>query len=224
MPELGPVPAGDGATWLTSFRADVAVGLLDGFSIAPTVGGVLSLDLLASAGLVSTAEDAGFAGGGTLGNFGIGIRVGVFRESFSLPGVTLSATRRWVDGTSIGGFGDPGGQGAEFDHEVTSLRAVVGKELYALGLLAGVGWERHGGDAKIQASSAASPDRIIPADDVETERVLFFGGASYNFLVFQIAAEGGWARGLDAVPGRLEGGFDPEEGSLFGSLSLRLVF
>ncbi|MGD2069780.1 MAG: hypothetical protein PVI57_14000 [Gemmatimonadota bacterium] len=218
---LGTVPASDGTGWLPGVRATGAVAVFDGFSTAPTMGGILAVDLLATASWVGTSADDGFDGEGRLGG-GVGIRLGVFRESFTLPGVTLTAARRWMGQTRIGTFGDENGQGAEFDNTVTSLRAVIGKELFAVGFLAGVGWERYGGDVVIQASAPATPDQLITTEDFHAERALVFGGLSWNFLVLQLSAEAGWAGGFNAIPDRAAG-FDPTRGAFFGAVAFRVI-
>jgi hypothetical protein len=220
---LGSVPAGGERGWLKSVRGDLALGAFDGFSVAPTVGGILSLDLLATAGLVTSSRKDGFAGE-TLAGVGVGVRVGVFRESFTLPGVTFTATRRWLGETRFGTFGEEGGRGAEFETTVTSLRGVVGKDFFALGFLAGMGWDRYEGSARVQAAVPSGTDSVFDADDFDADRMVVFGGVSYNFLVLQLAAEGGWAEGFDAGSGRAAGSFDPEEGTLFGGVSLRVMF
>lgn len=218
---LGVVPATDGTSWLPGVRATGALAVFDGFSTAPTMGGILSVDLLATASWIGTSADDGFDGDGRLGG-GVGIRLGVFRESFTLPGVTLTATRRWMGTARIGTFGDENGQGAEFDNTVTSVRAVIGKELFAVGFLAGAGWERYGGDVVIQASAPATPDQLISTEDFHAERALVFGGLSWNFLVLQLSAEAGWAGGFSAIPDR-GGGFDPTRGTFFGAVAFRIV-
>ena len=40
----------------------------------------------------------------------------------------------------------------EVESVTTSLRAVVGKNLFALGLMGGVGWDWYDGDAEIRAN------------------------------------------------------------------------
>ena len=46
----------------TGSRGSVAVGILDGLSLMPTVGGILSLDLLASASLLFLSESDRLSG------------------------------------------------------------------------------------------------------------------------------------------------------------------
>ena len=69
-------------------NGSVAVGVLDGFSLMPTVGGVLSLDFLASGSLIFLGESDGFAG--NEGIFSVGGRLGIF------PRVVHAAWRHGV--------------------------------------------------------------------------------------------------------------------------------
>ena len=194
----------------------LAAGLLDGFSPRPTVGGVLSLDVFAGAGVLFLPEGAGFLGNTT--TWGVGANVGLLRESFTLPGITLSAAYRGVGELQLGDRTAGDAIQVVFDPSVTSLRALIGKDLLAFGVLAGVGWDRISSDASL---TVAGPGAA--SGDVKSTRPLIFGGASVNLLLVQFSAEGGWAGGFDAVPGRSTSGYDPEDGSLFLSLAGRVT-
>lgn len=208
-------------------RLSSAVGLVDGLSLAPTIGGILSLDLLASLSIVSLPGSRGYDG--SVWGWGLGGRVGLLRESFTLPGVSVSLVRYGVGSVSLG---DPtaGDRGRlTVDPAVTSIRAVAGKDLVGLGVLAGIGWDRFGGDAEVVAripATATEPalEGRASTDDFDPSRRVYFAGLSLNLLILQLSAEGGWASGYDAVPGRAAGGFDPTDGSLYGSLSVRLTY
>lgn len=206
----------------------VTVGVFDGFSPLPTVGGVLSLDVQGSAGRVFLPGDEGFQEGSNV--FGVGARVGLLRESFTLPGVTVSVARRWADEVRLGDPADPRQTGVAVDVGTTSVRATAGKDLLALGILAGVGWDRYDADGRVQVHRPGGPageEWIVGATEVDgfrSQRALLFAGASYTFLVLQLSAEAGWARGFDAVEGRDGAAYDPEDGRFFGSLAARLTF
>jgi hypothetical protein len=106
----------------------------------------------------------------------------------------------------------------EVDPSVVSLRGLIGKDLLAMGVLAGAGWDRYGGDGRISVPGAEAV-----GSGLESERWLYFVGASFNLLLLQLSAEGGWAGGFDEVPGRARGGYDPTSGSFFLSLAGRLT-
>lgn len=222
----------DDPFFASSIQLSGAVGLFDGFSLLPTVGGLLSVDLVGTGSFVFLPDDRGFDGASSA--YGVGARVGLLRESFTLPGISISAVQRWSGEITVEGVGDATGTvdaAAFFEPSTTSIRATVGKDLLAVGVTAGLGWDRHGGRLGIVSRSGTAEGETGPvvrearAEDLVDSRFLAFGSASLNFLVLQISAEAGWAGGLDPVPGRSPGtGFDPTAGSWFGSLGARLTY
>jgi len=201
-------------------EASLAVGIFDGFSLMPTVGGILSLDLLASGSLTFLGESDGFLGNKSA--VSLGGRLGIFRESFSLPGVTVSATRSYgqrVDWSS-------GGSGTQIDTDVstTSVRAIIGKDFFTMAVLAGMGWDWNEGEMGVRV-----PDPTIIAglgigrmDDLTTRRTIYFAGVSITRLVFQFSLEAGWAGGYDGLPG-YSGAYDPASVTPFVSVAGRLT-
>ncbi len=227
----GGAPAPEESTTVTTVQGGVVLGVFDGFSAAPTLGGILALDLLGEVDFLFLPGSAGF-GGNSL-SWGIGARLGVLRESFTVPGITVSAGWRSVAEV---GFGDPGSGspvdglegpgGMEFDLEITSVRALLGKDLLGVGLLLGGGWDRYVSDVLL---AVADPDGamdpgVATADGIANTRWLLFGGASRTFLVAQVSVELGWADGFHGPPGRGSGGFDPGRGTVFGDLGFRITF
>ncbi|MDX1566289.1 MAG: hypothetical protein R3223_00715 [Longimicrobiales bacterium] len=217
----GTLPADD--VFVTGLDLTGVVGVFDGFSPLPTVGGVLSLDLLATGSFLFLPEDRGFPSSEFV--FGAGARLGLLRESFSLPGVSASVVRRWGGETNVEG-GTGVGSGA-FELSSTSLRVTVGKDLVGVGLLLGTGLDRYSGAVSISTSGASGPvgDPAwdATAGELTDTRPVFFGGASLNYLVLQLSAEVGWMGGFDEIPGR-SSGYDPTRGSWFGGLGVRLTY
>ena len=70
-------------------HAEIALGLFDGVRLFPTVGGFLSLDAFGKAAFLLLPESEGFSGGTTA--YTAGVRIGIFREGFTIPGVSVSA-------------------------------------------------------------------------------------------------------------------------------------
>ncbi|HSG08201.1 MAG TPA: hypothetical protein VLA36_07580 [Longimicrobiales bacterium] len=223
-PVIRPDPvARNGMDWdysiSPSFHGQATVGLFDGFSIGPTVGGLLALDAIGKADLTLFPDSKGFVDRQSTG-FGYGARVGLLRESATLPGVNFSATR-----THGGDVDYIGGEiGIHLDNVLTtSLRAVVGKEFMIGGIQAGAGWDRYESDGEILfLGPIVTPPPPTPMVDFHTSRLLFFGGWSKTFRVMQVSGEFGWARGFHGVTPHVEE-FDPATGSLFGSFSVRLA-
>jgi hypothetical protein len=212
------------SSWVPALQGAVAVGLFDGWRPAPTVGGLFSVDLMATAGVGVLPSDDGFQR--SVSAVGYGVRIGVIRESFTLPGVTLSAVRRHLTDVEWAGSSGSGARIVELDApRVTSLRASVGKDLLALGISAGVGWERVESDGRFSPPGGGSGGAAaVEFSGLRTDRTLFFGGLTATFLVLQLHGEAGYAAGFDPVQGRSDPAFDPTAGSIFFSLSGRLLF
>jgi hypothetical protein len=215
--DVGSGPAREAEFILPALHGSVSVGLFDGFSPAPTVGGVLAVDLVGSAGMVFLPSGQGFDGSTPV--LTVGARLGLLRESFTLPGAAVSLTRRFGASARLGELNAGDRWTATVEPTVTSVRATVGKDLLGVGLLAGVGWDHHGGEATLELPTGPAAG----TDDFETTRTLIFGGASVTFLVLQISGELGWAEGFAEVPSYRNVPFDLAGGTVCASLALRLT-
>jgi hypothetical protein len=223
MPDLlgsGTGAAGENVVNTYGVNSSLAVGVLPGFYLMPTVGGVLSLDFVASGSLIFLGESDGFPG--NKGIFSVGGRLGIFRESFTLPGVTVSVMQ------SFGGSADwtAGVDAPQIDTDIstTSVRAIIGKDFFTLAVLAGFGWNWDHGEMRVQV-----PDPTIPGgqgigfvDDLTTRRSVYFGGVSITRLVWTLSLEGGWAGGYDGLAG-YPGMYDPGAITPFVSVAARLT-
>ncbi len=222
MPAVG---AGNGQSSLaSSLDADGAVALYNGLSPAPTVGGVGAVDLLGSLGVVSGGGDRVH---GTPATFGIGARLGILRESFTVPGVSVSAMiRRTGSLTAIG----PDSATARFSHIADwALRATVGKRLFPLNTLVGVGLDRTSGDVTITEPPCTGNCSLVGQNPVTAPltqtRATFFGDLTWTSLVFNATAELGWQRGGSPAASAFPTGYESvvRKGGLFGSIGLRLT-
>lgn len=219
---------GSGRSTATGLGAEAAVGLFRGFTLAPTVGGVGSVDLLGSAGVVFPGDDFGRArsagAGGSTRPFtwSVGVRAGLFRESFTLPGVSLTGTYRSVGRVSHGDP-DPIGSPAYWSADLSALgaRLVASKNVLGIGLAIGAGLDRVSGDARIRYPSGASELRDI---DLEQDRTLLFGSISYTLVVLHGVVEVGWQDAHDDTAPYLDPALEAEggDGGVYGSAALRL--
>lgn len=204
-------------------RVGAAAGLLDGFRLMPNMGGVLSLDLTASYSLVRLPRGAGF--GGSSHGFGAGARLGLVRESFVLPGVSVSATRRWHGAVRAGSTGDddPATE-VETGLTVSSLRATAGKNWFVIGVMAGAGWDRYEGDARVALSSTNGASASAEGR-VRSDRLLYFAAAWFNFVISQVSLEAGVAEGVDDPfsADRQGASFDPARRTWFASAAFRVT-
>jgi hypothetical protein len=215
--DLTAAPVGTRKATVGSLHGAIVVGAFDGFSPKPTVGGVLGLDLVLTGDWVFLPQGDGFDGSAAA--WGYGLRLGVVRESFSLPGITLSASRRHSGDVEISPPSVEEAVGLR-NPVTTSLRGEVGKEFWGVGILVGAGWDRTEADARIEVRSGDVA--LSVTDPVAADRALFFAGLSRTFVVWQLSGEFGWAQGVGGGSPELAG-FDAGQGTLFGTLALRLT-
>ena len=223
--------------------ANLSVGLTQGFSVAPMIGGFGAIDLLGSVSvlplsLLDDFEDNAFS-------WGAGARVGLIRESFVTPGVSVSLMYRdlgdvkfgnvcsgvetpAVDNRSACSTSDDDFGEIDFGLSNWSTRAAVSKRLLGLGLTAGVGYDKFNTDADFAfraPTGAGGTEQIFRYRDiaVDNDRWSAFLDASFTVLVASLVAEVGWMQGSDAITGfPSTSDFDPGEGTWFGSLGARL--
>ena len=212
---------------IPSIDIDATVGLFSGFSPAPTLGGLLSVDLLGSVGIVPIPAGEGFESGRPL-SWGAGARLGLLRESFTVPGLSISGMYRRMGNVT---YGDPTLEDdpAFFTTDLTnySARAAISKRLLMLGLTAGVGYDRYISDMSLGARGESSTlgSYVIRAsqDGFENDRTMAFLNLSYSLIILHAAAEAGWQSGGDIVPNTdFAESFDPAKGAWFGSFAIRL--
>lgn len=206
---------------LAGLRVDAIAGVVDGFQLGPSIGGVFAVDLIGSYSRVRLPGGAGVSG--STSGMGLGARVGLLRESFTTPGVSVSATRRW-HGTIRAGSIDAG-TAAQADPELTvsSLRAVLGKNWFVVGVMGGLGWDRYEGDTRLSVARGAA-DAASVTGHVASERTLYFISGWFNFLVTQFSAEIGAAEGVPDPFVDRTGRYDPARLTWFASLASRITF
>jgi hypothetical protein len=215
-----PNGADEASAWTPGLQAGLGLGVFGGFHLMPTVGGFLSLDVFGTASFLFLPDGSGFDG--RVGVYTVGARVGVLQESFTLPGVSVSASRRFSGEVQLGdaSTGDP--MAIRVDPSVTSIRATVSKDLFAFGVLAGLGWDDFSSDVGLNVTDGATG--IVPATgSLDGTRRLYFGSLTKQLgILAWITVEGGWADGFDPVAGYTGTGHDPEKRSTFGSVTLLL--
>ena len=217
----------DTRSFLLGARLTTVAGLFDGFSPVPAVGGVFSLDAVGSLQWVRVPGSV--ASGGSKIGWGGGVRVGIFRESFSLPGVSLSGMFHRA-GELRYGYVEGTGALVALEPSVTSIRLIAGKDLWPLGLSAGVGWDRYRGNGSIQAR--ISPGTTVPEGEARSgprelsmNRRYVFGGVNFTWLITQMAAEVTWAaEGSPLTELDGTGVFRPGGTELQGALTFRVIY
>lgn len=243
LPDVLAEQAGEGAARLNravgipapALGGNLSVGVFPGVSVAPGIGGIGSMDLLGSATwLPFRAFDThGFGAGSPDLAWGAGARLGLLRESFVAPGVSLSAMYRTL-GTV--GFGEvEAGDAGEFSFNLNdwSTRLAVSKRFLGLGLTGGIGYDRFESDYAFAVRQAGG---LLPLPwsephggegTLRADRWSAFVNTSYTLLFGTLALEGGWLQGGAPLPEfaeNVESDFDPRRGTFFGSLAVRLAF
>jgi hypothetical protein len=168
-----------------SGRIDVAVpvGTVNG-----AVGVTGAIDVLGKAGAVAAGDDYE----SIALELGLGVRVGILPGGLTLPDVSASLWRTWVDGLE---YGDPGGDEIGFDADVTtwSARVDAAKSFGVLTPYVGAGFDRTGVEARyrIPAGSSTGGEEIEGSIDASGTQAKAYAGLELNLLVLRAAAEVG---------------------------------
>jgi hypothetical protein len=202
---------------------DAGLGVFNGFTLGPTVGGFGAVDLLASVGHTSLPDDDGFGGGVT--SWAAGARLGLLRESFTAPGISLTAMYRSLGDVEYGAAG-ASPAAAWFTLEElrdVSLRATLGKRFLGLGWTAGAGWDWYDAHATAAVPTAGTPAQLLLEDEaLESSRSTLFANAAFTLLILHTVAELGWQSGGTPAAGVTHSGRLDDVG-FYGSLALRLT-
>jgi hypothetical protein len=219
LPPIGDDAAVSSTLW--SINADATVGLFNGFNLMPTVGGFGSIDVLASAGVLSVSESAGFERSSPM-TWALGARVGILRESFTAPGVSVSGMYRSLPDVEFGERATDPYFETSAQHVLT-VRGTVGKRILGFGLTGGVGYDRTRADVSIVYDEVDVTSQAVPvglSGDITDSRTSFFGNVSWTMLILNFAGELGWQESADR-PSGAHG--NTGKGGLFGGVAVRLA-
>lgn len=195
-------------------------------------GGLLSVDLLASAQLLPTEQfedlrldpEATSIGGIGLG-LGYGARVGVLAGRFPIPSVSVSVMRRSVPRITYGDITDPS-QDYQYsvDLTATNVRAIASTRLAILTLGAGLGWDRYTGEASVDFRDAFGFAQPPISIDLAESRFMGFVNAGLDLAVIRIGAELGYQGAADQNLVTTFEGVEDGSGRLFGGLGVGVGF
>lgn len=195
-----------------ALQGDLVLGLFNGFSLAPGVGGFGAIDLLGSVSLVPAVEAIGLSE--SIVNFGGGARVGIIRQGLVLPGVSVSGMYRSMrSDIAFGELGtDPAaGDPAEFSAGLStwSFRAGASKGFLLLDLAAGFGYDVYSSDVHFDWRLQCPQDRCGQELTLESDGGVqgrlrtaawnAFGNVGLNLLLLKLVAEVGYQQPLDIV-------------------------
>lgn len=212
---------------VTSINLDAGVGIFSGLALFPTIGGFGSIDAVASAGKMYLPGELSSK---DPGSWALGLRLGLLRESFTAPGISITGMYRRV-GDVEHAVAVPSGFGESYslkDNSVLSVRGVIGKRLFVVGATAGIGYDKYSSDvtAAITCTGVCTPIGSASfADEVKTDRKTIFANLSWTLLVLNFVAEGGWQDGGDRFTAPLPSGQSSktEDSTYYGSLAIRLA-
>jgi len=201
-------------------EAGLGFGVFDGFRLLPTVGGFLSVDVMGHASFLFLSDASGFDG--RVDVLSLGARLGILQESFTLPGVSVSVARRFSGDVRLGDSGSGDAVELMLDPSITSLRVTASKDLFAFGVLAGLGWDDFSSDVSLLVSDGLA-GIAASSGSLEGRRRLYFGSVTKQLgILAWLTLEGGWADGFDPIAGYTGTGHDPGSRSLFGSVTVLL--
>lgn len=235
---------------MASLQGDVVVGLFNGLSFGPMIGGVGSVDLLGSVAFIPAVQEVQDVIGleEDIINIGVGARVGVLKQGLVMPGVSVSAMYRTMGEVTFGDLNTPDPAAFSSNLSVMSLRAGVSKGILMFDLAAGAGYDIYTSDASFNWSldydctaatcGTAQTITLQPAQavsgELQTAAWNVHGNVGLNILLLNVVAEVGYQKTTDVLSAEdLEGATIPsdqefttealEGGRFFASFGLRLT-
>ncbi|HSH46739.1 MAG TPA: hypothetical protein VK966_12915 [Longimicrobiales bacterium] len=235
-------PMGTTGIPMGSLQGDIVVGLFNGLSFGPAVGGLGSVDLLGSLSFIPALDAIGLDE--SIVNWGAGARVGILRQGLVMPGISVSGMYRKMGEQSFGNVGE--GDPAQFSSDLStlSLRGAISKGILAFDLAAGAGYDIYSSDvgfdfqltcpaSECTVETTASPTEPIQGE-LKTAAWNVFGNVGLSLLVVNIVGEVGYQKATDVVsaadlaeaglPDRAPTAGELEDGRFFGSVGVRFTF
>ncbi len=221
-PDDAGTPVGTISAMVYMPQIDASVGIFDGLDLSTTLGGFAAVELMGSLGALVLPAGDGFVNDAT--GFGLGARVGVLRESFTAPGVSISAYYKWFNRIQLGSVARGDDSEIGMDMSLWSFRAGVSKSFVVVGLAFVLGWDRY--SSQVDYALAGPTGTLIPivsrddAVDYSSDRWSAFFDVSYIVLFFNIVAEFGW-QGQEQLSDPQ--GTEFSSGGFFGALGIRFT-
>ena len=223
VPPQDAATAGTRSFVMAGAQLDVSVGLFDGVRLGSTASGLGAIELLGSLGTLLLPNGEGFAHAAS--GFGLGARVGILREGFTPPGISVSGLYKRFGRVQ---YGD-GATELGLDMQAAAFRAGISKSFVAFGLAFTVAYDSYWSDVDLQVivpdgmQQAADTLTVIPRDaplELHSDRWSAFLDVSYIVLFLNITAELGWQERAGLITSN---GHDVSSGKLFTAIGLRLT-
>lgn len=218
------VPKGDELP-LGAPTIDAGLGLFNGLS-----NGMLSVDLLASVVAVPTNIDnlSVDPDASTIGDFayhlGWGARVGVIKQAFPIPAVTVSYMKREIPEVQFGDVGSGDQYSYRLGVESTSLRATVGYNMPILSVGVGLGRDSYSGSSTIQFKHPVTAATETINLDLDAKRTTLFADVGINLGPLKFAGEVGMQTKNELKTASDFDGIDVNEGLKYASAGIRIAF
>ncbi len=202
-------------------QLDLSVGVFDGWRLGSTLSGLGSVEILGSLGAMILPAGEGFENDAT--GLGLGARIGLIRESFTAPGLSLSGEYQWMGRIRHGRVAN--GDDAQFgmDLSATSFRLGLSKSFVAIGLALTIGWDHYQSDVDLGvADDDGNLVAVVPNDDrmsLSEDRWSAVVDVSYIVLFLNIAAQLGWQESGRYVTSR---GDELTSGNFFSAIGMRV--
>lgn len=211
--------------WIAAPVIDAAIGLFRGIPLIGTHA--LGVDALVNVAYVPSVDQGDFAislPDGSL-KLGFGGRLGLLRETFLTPGLSVTWMQRDLPTVNVVGRVS----GDELDVrdvrvKTTAWRVVGGKNFTFLGVAVGGGQDRYDTRASAQVTInhfGPSVTSGVISSRQELTRTNVFGNVSLNFLMLHVVAEVGRSSGGTVATYNTFSGHDPAAPRSYVSLGLR---
>lgn len=228
-----------------ALQADVALGVFNGITLVPMLGGLGSIDLLGSVAFIPVIEDLGLEE--AIVSWGAGARVGIMKGGLLAPGISVSGMYRRMGDVQFGEIEDQDPGEFATNLSTLSLRAAVSKGIAMFDFVVGAGYDKYSSDTDFNflleyecdtaectagKENPTQPFTLSMEDgalggEVETAAWNVFGNVGLSLLLFNLVAEVGYQQATDVLTSEdLDRDITEEEigdGRLFGSLGLRLT-
>ena len=159
--------------------------------LPPPAGGVLSLDLVGRLAYGRLPVGKGFDSPVVWG-LALGLRLGVLRESLTLPGVSVTATYGRSGTVSFGDLDGVTTDGA-VRGAVSGLHATaaVSRRLLGLRLGGGLSFDRYSSDVQVRYTPAPLLPQASGRGDATAHRWSAFGSVTWTRLIYHAVLEVG---------------------------------
>ena len=205
---------------LSSIQGSMVMGVFEGFQLKPTIGGLLALDLMAQGHFLLLPDIVETDGG--MRALSLSARIGLVRETFTLPGMALSISRRFIKKMTVGWASTTHSTMLAVDPSVSSFRITMGKTVSAMGFMAGSGLDLYSSPVQLILSQQGGSQRDVEGELLHRRPVLFTG-ISLTLLILKLSTELGWAWAPTIPDGYGLEKTDAAKGSGFLSIAARLT-